>query len=310
MTAPSPKVWILILHWRGIENTIACLDSLRHLTYENFKVLVVDNGSQGQEGTRLANSYPEIDILRLEENLGFAGGCNRGISYCLDKSADFIWLLNNDATVDPESLTLLVSEALKEPKAGALGASISDADGADGHLSGRGVISFAKAKTYLKGDFSCGTPEVIGCEWLSGCNLLLKSDALRAIGTLDEDYFLYFEDTELCHRLRLADWKCLLVPHARIVHTGNASTVGKLSFLRAYYHTRNRFLFFSKYTPAAIKPVAYLNMWAHIIRHCLVLPLKGKDGQYKLKAELLGVKDYFQRQLGKARCLDWCEELE
>lgn len=310
MTVSTPLVWILVLHWRGIENTIECLDSLRNLTYENFKVLVVDNGSQDQEGTRLANSYPEIDVLRLEVNLGFAGGCNKGISYCLDKSADFIWLLNNDATVHPESLSALVSAAVKEPKAGALSGSISDSPTSEEHLSGRGVISFSKAKTYLKGDFSTTTPEVIGCEWLSGCNLLLRTEALKEIGTLDEDYFLYFEDTELCHRLRLADWKCLLVPQARIVHTGNASTLGKLSFLRAYYHTRNRFLFFSKYTPAAVKPVAYLNIWAHIIRHCLILPLKGKDGQYKLKAELLGVKDYFQKQLGKAQCLDWCEKLE
>lgn len=269
----------------------------------------MDNGSDDQDGKKLAEEFPGINLLRLETNQGFAGGCNAGMRYCLDKNADLIWLLNNDTTIPVDSLDKLLAVSQANQKAAALGASIveNEEDGRAKTVQARGVIDFTKAKTYLKRD---AQGPVVECEWLSGSNLLLRSDALKEAGLFDESYFLYFEDTELCHRLRLKGWKCILVPDALIAHTGNASTTGKRRFWRDYYYTRNRFLFFSQYLPGAKRLPAYCFIFAHLLRHSIVLPFRGEKGRNQLRAELLGARDFFNHSLGRATCLDWCEEVQ
>jgi len=303
----EPSVWALVLHWRGIEYTERCLTSLRGVKNSNFQILLVDNGSEDNDGEKLKNEFPEIEMLRLDTNQGFAGGCNAGMRYCLDKNADLIWLLNNDTTIPAETLDKLLEIAREYPKAAALGACIveNEADGRAKTVQARGVIDFTKAKTYLKRD---AQGRAVDCQWLSGSNLLLRADALKLVGLFDETYFLYFEDTELCHRLRLKGWQCILVPDALIAHTGNASTTGKRRFWRDYYYTRNRFLFFSQYLTGLKMLPAYFFIFTHLLRHAIVLPFRGEKGRNQLRAELLGARDFFSKSFGKAKCLEWCEE--
>ena len=87
-----PLSYILVLHWRGSEHTHACLTSLRELQYPNFRVVLVDNGSENADGASLASQFPEIELLRLPENKGFSGGCNAGIAYSLKHEAAYIWV--------------------------------------------------------------------------------------------------------------------------------------------------------------------------------------------------------------------------
>ncbi|HEY9715041.1 MAG TPA: glycosyltransferase family 2 protein, partial [Chroococcales cyanobacterium] len=224
--SPVPSVWLIVLHWRGIDVTRACLSSLNGLTYKNYRTLLVDNGSTDNDGEVLGKEFPQVEVLRLADNLGFSGGSNRGIAACLDRQADFIWLLNNDTTVQPESLELLVAEAMQQPKAALLGAAIveSQGDGAQQIVASAGKIDFARAKTSVVK--SAPVSQAVSCEWLHGANLLMRSTAIRQIGMFDDRYYLYFEDTELCHRARQAGWLCIFVPQARITHIGNASTIG------------------------------------------------------------------------------------
>lgn len=300
----TPAVWALVLHWRGIEYTRRCLKSLKEIENANFNILVVDNGSDENDGETLQKEFDDIHVLRLASNHGFAGGCNQGMKYCLEKNADFIWLLNNDTSIPPASLNKLLIGAASNTKAAALGASIIEESGAK-IVQARGEIDFARAKTYLRAD---AEGEAVDCQWISGSNLLLRSEALKEVGLFDETYFLYFEDTELCHRLKLKGWQILLIPAAVIEHTGNASTTGKRRFWRDYYYTRNRLLFFSQYLKGAKRIPAYFSIFTHLLRHTIVLPFRGEKGRNQLRAELLGARDFFQNKLGKATCLDWCEE--
>ncbi len=228
--------------------------------------------------------------------------------YCLEKSADLIWLLNNDTTIPAETLDKLVEIARENPKAAALGACIveNEADGRSNTVQARGVIDFTTGKNILKARCT-----------RAGCRLRMAfrveplvarrcAKASRSFST--KPIFLYFEDTELCHRLRLKGWQCILVPDALIAHTGNASTTGKRRFWRDYYYTRNRFLFFSQYLKGIKKVPAFAFIFAHLLRHSIVLPFRGEKGKNQLRAELLGARDYFQHSFGKAKCLDWCEE--
>jgi len=300
----APLVWIIVLHWQGAEFTRACLTSLQNLDYPYYQVLLVDNGSPDHSGPDIAASFPNVTLLSLPENLGFAGGCNAGIIFALEKDANWIWLINNDTVIPADCLSILMRNAVQNPQAGALGAVVHTGNDRVS-ISGPGTIDFARAKTFLKEEIP--STETVSCDWVSGCNLLLRADALRQAGLFDEDYFLYFEDTELCHRLRQYNWSCLLVTGAHIKHVGSASTQGSRSVWRAYYYIRNRLLFFHRNSPGATFLIAWFSMFTHLIRHALVLPFRGERGRNQLRAEYLGFRDYVCNRLGRAQCLDWCD---
>lgn len=300
----EPVVWIMVLHYQGADCTVTCLNSLRALKYRKFHVLLLDNGSPDRSGDEIARSFPEFSYVRLEENLGFAGGCNEGVRYCTERGAQWVWLLNNDTRVAPDSLRLMIAEAAKSDKAALLGAMVYTPLGEQFVASGAGEIDFMRGKTLMRKQVPSGVQSV-SCEWLSGCNLLLRTDAFWSVKGFDEDYFLYFEDTDLCYRMREAGWDCVLVPDARVEHIGGASTEGKLSIWRMYYYTRNRLLFFVKHTKGAAMVPMLLAISAHLARHYIVLPFRGEAGKRQLKAEMLGLRDYMDRRFGKATCLDW-----
>lgn len=302
-----------------MEKTRRCLTSLRATSYQNSHVLLVANGSPDGDSAQLATEFPEVEVLTLDRNYGFAGGCNRGMEKALADQADFIWLLNNDAIAKPESIEHLVKAAIANPEAGALGAIVLEGHSSTAEEAGLGEINFKKAKTYLrktgqdKSSSQTSSKQergVYSCSWLSGSNLLLRSSALSKVGLFDERYYLYFEDVELCKRLTDAGFKCLLVPGSTIEHEGNASTQGGLSLWRSYYHSRNRLLFFMQYCSPSQRPIALLSIWGHFIKHCFTLPLRGKAGRARLKAEWLGLNDYYSKRLGPATCLDWCESVK
>lgn len=315
MPTTQPLVYILVLHWRGIENTRHCLTSVEKLGYQNFRLLLVDNGSEAFDGESLKLEFPAIELLRLESNRGFSGGCNAGISYSLEHNADYIWVLNNDTFVRADSLSLLVDAAVGDSKAAALSAAVldlvpensakksseneSDRSG-ESIIPGKGIIDFVRAKSLLK---RAPSNEPTECEWLAASNLLLRAEAIRGDKYFDDRYFLYFEDTELCYRLKLKGWKCLLVPKARIEHSGGASTKDGLEHWRSYYYTRNRMLFFSTYAPFPLGILSMLMIQAHLMRHRISLPKKGEQGKAQLKAEIAGARDFKLGKFGK------CDEL-
>jgi GT2 family glycosyltransferase len=199
-----------------------------------------------------------------------------------------------------------VQQAVQKPEVGALSGAVVDSFAVDKKrvVAGPGTINFRSAKT--KVNSSAGSQPTYS-DWLHGSNLLLRATTLKEVGLFDERYFLYFEDTELCHRINLKGWKCLFVPSAMIEHLGSASTQDSRKHWRSYYYIRNRFLFFSTYLHGLKGLPATMSMLSHVGRHALVLPFRGNSGRDQLRAELLGTRDYFSKHFGKATCLDWCE---
>lgn len=303
----SPQVWIIVLHWKGIQHTLACLASLNSLTYDNYTVVLVDNGSQDLIPDDIKRQFPKVKYLRLDKNYGFAGGSNKGIEYCLKNNAEYVWLLNNDTRVHSDSLSLLVEAALENPKAALLAGAVKDKIDQDYLGNGLGEIDYKKAKTYLR---PCPQDAInpISCEWICGCNLLIKASAAKELGAFAEEYFLYFEDTEICYRYKKAGYDCLLVPQACVEHIGGASTQGAIVAWRAYYYTRNRLLFFMSALEGISRIPAMLSIYGHIARHALVLPWRGEAGKNQLKAELLGLKDYLNGNFGQAQCLGFLDD--
>lgn len=290
----NPLIYILILHWRGLEHTKNCLLSLKNLDYPNYKILLVDNGSENAEGAGLLPEFASIETLVLDKNYGFSGGCNKGMDYCIKKNADYIWLLNNDTIVPSNTLSLLVSALENDTKAGAAGACLDSDKG----KTGKGQINYVKGKTSLKTPADQNAN--VSCQWLSGSNLLLRTATIKDVGKFNDDYFLYFEDVELCARMTRAGWSCLLVPRAAIQHIDGASTKGSLAAWRNYYYARNRLYFFNAYTSGFLRILCFFNIAFHMLRRIVIWPLSSKEKKKLLEAEYLGTWHFLQNKRGQA----------
>jgi GT2 family glycosyltransferase len=258
----SPLVFIIILNWNGRHDTIACVESCRKLTWPNFRIVIVDNGSTDGSEDFLRRHLPEEEIIQSGSNLGFAGGCNVGIRYALNSRADYVWLLNNDAVADPQALTVLVKAMEDNPTVGITGSKIYYHDEPRKIWFAGGIWEKGRLRLRHRGanvldegqfDETCKVGSV------SGCSMLVRSAAIRDTGLMEERYFLYWEDTELCARAEEKGYKVLFVPDSRIWHKVSSSA-GKSSFSQYYYYTRNGFFFLRQYDPLLLPVFAVYNL--------------------------------------------------
>jgi GT2 family glycosyltransferase len=227
----NPQVACIVLNWNGWQDTVACLDALQECTYPELTVIVVDNGSTDDSVARIRSTHPGILLLASKTNLGFAGGNNIGIRYALAHSADYIWLLNNDTTPAPDALSALVAKALSDDRIGAVGSICYYADAPSI------VEAWGGARINLWIGYSRNATVPRRDDWfhsLNGTSMLVARTALEDAGLLDEGFFLYWEDTEFCLRLREKGWRIAAAPDSRILHKVNASTGGNRLVLDRY----------------------------------------------------------------------------
>jgi GT2 family glycosyltransferase len=251
MTKP-PSVWIVVLNWNGLTDTLACLESLRQLHYGNHRIIVVDNGSSdGSVGVlRSAAAHPAIEIIESGRNLGYAGGNNLGIRHALDRGADLILVLNNDTTVDPMLLDELIAAADQHPEAGCFGPWIFYMHDPERlWFAGAAWASDSFAFTWPgKDQLASEMPvETTNTDYVCGAALFFRASLARQIGLLDERFFLVYEESDWCYRARRAGFRCLTVPSARVWHNVSTSFGGDGSPLRTYFSTRNKLLWGEKH---------------------------------------------------------------
>lgn len=238
-------VGIVVLNWNGWRDTVECLASLEKLTYRNFRVIVVDNGSTDDSVSKIRDLFPAATVIETEKNLGFAGGCNVGIRHVLENGAAYVWLLNNDTTVDAEALGAMVEMADGDVKLGAVGSAIYSKAEADRLLAwGGGYINFwlGRSRHFL------GSVPNDRIEFLTGASLLLRRAALESVGLLDEGFFMYWEDGDYCFRLRQAGWNLAVAGDSLVWHKEQGS-VGKKSALLDAHFNRSAKRFFARHAP-------------------------------------------------------------
>jgi GT2 family glycosyltransferase len=188
-----------------------------------LKVIVVDNGSTDDSAARIRASNSDVPLIENSDNLGFAGGNNVGIRYALAHGADYVWLLNNDTIPAPDALSALVAKALTDSNIGAV-SSICYYAAAPGVVQAWGG---ARVNLWFGYGRNSTVPHEDG--WfhsLNGTSMLIASRALEDAGLLDERFFLYWEDTEFCLRLRKKGWGLGAASGSRVLHKVNASTGG------------------------------------------------------------------------------------
>jgi GT2 family glycosyltransferase len=246
----SLSVWVVILNWNGLADTLACLESLQHAATDGVKLsaLVVDNASMLDPRPALHAAFPEVELLASPRNLGFAGGCNLGMQRALDAGADYVLLLNNDTTVDPAFLTALLEYSRSRPQAGIVGPLICHAKQPEQLQAAGGALLLALGHGYHIGDGTSRSSAPVApfaADYLSGCCMLIPATTIRAVGCFDEGYFAYFEDVDYCLRAQRFGLATVCVPASVIWHSESASTrrglaSGTTSPLKHYLVTRNR----------------------------------------------------------------------
>ena len=262
-----PKVSIIVLNWNGLKDTTECLESVRNLDYKNFNVIIVDNTSTDDSADRLKGDFPEITLLKNDKNLGFAGGNNVGIRYALEQGAQYVWLLNNDAVTEEDTLSKLIDTANITPKIGLLSPLVC-------HYGQPAKIQFCGSfidwNNYTfpqEGDFKHNDREPAANMSLWGTALLIKRALIEDIGYLNERFFAYWEDHDYSMRSAKAGYENKVEPSARVFHkncfvyNGNNGERRESYF---YYMARNEYLFFTQNT-SAMRKISFIRKY--LLRH-------------------------------------------
>jgi GT2 family glycosyltransferase len=299
---PTPSVGIVILNWRGLADTLACLTSLQKVSYPSVKIIVVENGSGDNSAQEIRKAFQDVIFLEQDVNYGYAGGNNIGIQYAKESDFDYVLLLNNDVEVEPVFLTHMVKVSEEHPFVGIAGPTIYYFDQPDTIWSAGGRVDWVKGDTHMIGidepDAGQYGLDPRPVEWITGCALLIKKQVFEQIGGLDERFFAYYEEAEFCIRARRAGWSVVHVPTAKVWHK-ISHRARESSPQVHYYMSRNRLLFL-KLIRADFLSRAYALMIGFGVRYInwLINP-KWRGKKLQRQALKQAVVDYINGRYGK-----------
>lgn len=281
----GPRVGCVILNWNGWQDTTACLDALRLTPYPNLFTVVVDNGSTDDSVLRIRAAHKDASLIETGKNLGFSGGNNVGIREALRQNCDYIWLLNNDTEASPEVLPEMVRTAESNPKVGAVGSVILYTD------AKRNVNAWGggRVNRWIGRCWHITVPpkDGRGLDFLTAASLLVRRKAFEQVGLMDDRFFLYWEDVELCFRLRRYGWKLAVATRGTVLHKVGASSSKNTRALERYY-TNSGMRFLAEFSP--VPPVSKMLFVSQRVLNRLVRARLDSAGDV-----LRGVRDYLLR---------------
>lgn len=247
----SPLVYCIILNLNGKELLLETLASVRQMTYPNFKIIVVDNGSSDGSQEAVRALHPEVVLLENGKNLGFGEGNNAGMRYALAHGADWIFLLNNDILVAPDLLTQLMNVAVSDASTGILGPKIYYQSQPDTFWYAGGRVNFFTGMTSHRGirETDRGQYDRIeDTDYVTGCAMLVRRQALERAGMFDPVYFpIYAEDADLSVRVQRAGYRLVYVPQARLWHKVSAFSGGGLTPFKTKLKVQHSLIFFKRH---------------------------------------------------------------
>lgn len=252
------KISIVIVSWNTKDILADCLDSLMPLAKSleqkklGMQTIVVDNNSSDGTVELLRDSYPWVELFDLKENLGFPGGNNFGFSH---GQGEYMLMLNPDTIVHGDAIEQLMTYMDSNPHVGAVGSRLLNADGSlQESCYPRPtlrrelwrLLHMDKLLHYGIYDMkNWSVSESRSVDVLMGACILTRSTIIESIGGMDEEFFMYSEEVDLCRRMQLAGWEIHWLPQAVVTHLGGQSTklVKTEMFLRLY---ESKLLYFNK----------------------------------------------------------------
>jgi len=296
----TPRVLISILNWNKAAVTLACLDALRRMERGGMTVdvVVMDNGSDAADYQALRDGIDPswVELVRRERNLGFTGGHNVVMQIALDKDYDFVWLLNNDATVAPDTLLRLAAVMAADPRCGAVSPVICSEDGAvhDGWgitldwkaRSNANIASAASSRQMQDSE-----PQRVG---LVGTALMFRVQALREVGLLDDRLFAYWEDVDISVRMARGGWHNKVAFDTTATH--DARTVAEQRPYFFYLMFRNELMVWHKHMPREHRKL----LWLKLVNQALYKANRLRRDGFAQQADsaLLGTWDFMTGRHG------------
>lgn len=245
----GPKVGVVLINYRSAQDTLECVRSLLGSTYEDMHVWVIDNASEDDSIETLRDGLANdagVTLVPNDENLGFGLANNQGMELAFANGCEYALLLNNDTVVDERMVEELVSHAAPYTVIAPL--IVTHKDPRIVWFAGGSIDRLARTHHHLRGKSVSEAPDgPTATEFLTGCCMMLSRNAFLQTGGFGEEYFLYWEDADLCMRLRAKGFTLLLCPKAVVQHKVSASTGGTGSLLGDYYYLRNRLYFARKF---------------------------------------------------------------
>ena len=262
----QPKIFIIVLNFNGKNILASCLSSIFQSDYSNFEVVVVDNNSKDESFEQAKMDFSRAHFIKNPKNMGFSQGNNIGIRYALEKFADYVFILNNDTTIEKTTLSTLARAANNAPSAGILSPLIFTANNTSIWFAG-GLIHWQKMKTEHLYSVKSETPYMT--DYISGCAMFVKKDVFKKIGLFDERFFLYYEDADFSLRAKKAGYDLFMVPSAHIQHLEQSNAANEL---KIYWLVLSGLIFFRTHS-------SFLNkLWIIFI----YLPLRKTKNFYNL----------------------------
>ena len=262
--APRPDVSVVVVSRDTRDLLERCLEAVRGQRGVDVETIVVDNASSDGSADLVAERFPEVQLVRMRDNAGFARANNLAFGRC---RGEFVLLLNSDAFLSPGALAELVAGARRHARAAAVGPRLLNADGTLQRSAwpfprpGRAALEALALHRPLR---RLGLLEDLGTwrhdeeravEFLVGACLLVRREALAEVGGFDERFWLYGEEADLCRRLAARGWEVVLVPAAECVHVGGASSAGS-SWTRLHWFYRGQKTFLRKHSRRGAWPLA------------------------------------------------------
>jgi len=219
--SPPPLVLIVLLNWNSADDTVRAVESVRGLNYPNSRLMIVDNASGDDSCTRLRQCIGDgVELLESPINTGYTGGCNLGMKRALELGAKYVWLLNNDATVDHQTLSSIVALAETDETIGLVTPRIAALN--EDRLTFAGGVLSMKERLYnetsdpvVAAEWNLRYPE---CGLVIGTAMLVRTDLIRKIGMLDTGFFAYFEDIDYSARSIQAGFRNLVDSNSIVRH--------------------------------------------------------------------------------------------
>lgn len=290
-----PEVAFIVLNWNNYEDTAECLASLEQIKYPNYRVILVDNGSEDKSGEQLQEDFPWCRHIHNDENVGYTSGINIGIRYALEGDSKYILSLNNDTIVDANFLSPLVKTAETNSNVGIVTGVIRFSETGEIQSAGRRINPYLVKAPHFQRIKRNSEYEV---ECISGGVALFPSKFLSRIDGLNESYFLGPDDIDICLKAKGMGKKIMVNPDSVVLHK-HASSGGTKNPFRYYHATKGRLNIASEYLSPAQKFVFYVLF--SMTRLARILQWLASQKFAIIRAILLAVKDYLKKDMKRKR---------
>ncbi len=273
----DPKVTIVVVNWNKREAVVALMNSLAGMRYDNYSLVIIDNASDDGSVAAIGSHRLPAKVIRNPINLGGTGGFNTGLRYALQESQDYLWLLDNDAEVVPDTLQRLVDAMEGDKRIGIAGSCIVSTENRSLIVEAGSSVDWetGMCRPFLRYENKtrCETMPAFDVDVVPACSALLRDSVIRSVGLMDERYFLHWDDVDYCVTARRAGYRVVAVPTSLAYHSAEK---GYSPAVTLYYDCRNTLLFLAKHARGFRRLRAYHSVVSRYLMARSYLAMTGR----------------------------------